>query len=50
MVRQEKNLWVAAGDGDLQRVRELIEQHGLLIPLFPRPCLVDQTPQHRLIS
>jgi hypothetical protein len=25
----QKNIWVAAGDGDLARVRDLVEQHHL---------------------
>ncbi|EKM78735.1 hypothetical protein AGABI1DRAFT_114339 [Agaricus bisporus var. burnettii JB137-S8] len=27
-MKQQKNIWVAAGDGDLERVRELIEHQG----------------------
>lgn len=28
-IQPAKNIWVAAGDGDLSRVRELVEHHGL---------------------
>lgn len=47
MARQPKNLWVAAGDGDLDRVQELIEQQGL------SPNAPDQytyTPMHAAVS
>jgi len=47
MVRQQKNLWVAAGDGDLERIRELIEQHGL----SPNaPDSFTYTPMHAAAS
>ncbi|KDR76328.1 hypothetical protein GALMADRAFT_247717 [Galerina marginata CBS 339.88] len=47
MARAPKNIWVAAGDGDLDRVRELIEHHSL------SPNLPDDftyTPIHAAAS
>ncbi|KIM39762.1 hypothetical protein M413DRAFT_446675 [Hebeloma cylindrosporum] len=41
------NLWVAAGDGNLDRVRELIEQHALS-PNTPDPY--TYTPMHAAAS
>ncbi|KAG9011094.1 hypothetical protein FRB94_009237 [Tulasnella sp. JGI-2019a] len=52
MVRQsavsnQKNIWVAAGDGDLERVKELIEEEGLS-PNVPDPN--TYTPMHAAAS
>ncbi|KAI0671613.1 ankyrin [Trametes maxima] len=46
-VQHEKNIWVAAGDGDLERVRELIEVHSLS-PNVPDPN--TYTPMHAAAS
>jgi len=43
----EKNIWVAAGDGDLDRVRELVEQYSLS-PNVPDPN--TYTPMHAAAS
>ncbi|KAI0783579.1 ankyrin repeat-containing domain protein [Abortiporus biennis] len=46
-VQPEKNIWVAAGDGDLERVRELIEHHSY------GPNVPDEntyTPMHAAAS
>ncbi|KAI0749587.1 ankyrin [Daedaleopsis nitida] len=46
-VQHEKNIWVAAGDGDIERVRELIEVHSI------SPNIPDQntyTPMHAAAS
>lgn len=43
----QKNIWVAAGDGDLDRVRELIEQQSLS-PNVPDPN--TYTPMHAAAS
>ncbi|RDB25523.1 hypothetical protein Hypma_006508 [Hypsizygus marmoreus] len=42
-----KNIWVAAGDGDLARVRELVEQQSLS-PNIPDPF--TYTPMHAAAS
>ncbi|TFK40312.1 ankyrin repeat-containing domain protein [Crucibulum laeve] len=42
-----KNVWVAAGDGDLDRVKELIESHSLS-PNVPDPN--SYTPMHAAAS
>ncbi|KAF8896285.1 ankyrin repeat-containing domain protein [Infundibulicybe gibba] len=42
-----KNIWVAAGDGDLERVRELVE-HQALSPNTPDPF--TYTPMHAAAS
>ncbi|KAG8864872.1 hypothetical protein FRB96_003458 [Tulasnella sp. 330] len=52
MVRQsavtnQKNIWVAAGDGDLERVKDLIEEEGLS-PNVPDPN--TYTPMHAAAS
>ncbi|KAI9000586.1 ankyrin [Trametes punicea] len=46
-VQHEKNIWVAAGDGDLERVRELIEVHSMS-PNIPDPN--TYTPMHAAAS
>ncbi|KAH9850256.1 ankyrin [Lenzites betulinus] len=46
-VQHEKNIWVAAGDGDLDRVRELIEVHSTS-PNAPDPN--TYTPMHAAAS
>ncbi|KAJ7475803.1 ankyrin repeat-containing domain protein [Mycena latifolia] len=47
MARQPKNIWVAAGDGDLDRVRHLIEQESL----SPNaPDAFTYTPMHAAAS
>ncbi|KAI0368749.1 ankyrin [Pilatotrama ljubarskyi] len=46
-VQHEKNIWVAAGDGDLERVRELIEVHSMS-PNMPDPN--TYTPMHAAAS
>ncbi|KAI0822468.1 ankyrin [Trametes gibbosa] len=46
-VQHEKNIWVAAGDGDLERVRELIEVHSMS-PNVPDPN--TYTPMHAAAS
>ncbi|KAG0705656.1 ankyrin repeat-containing domain protein [Suillus ampliporus] len=46
-VHLEKNIWVAAGDGDLVRVRELIEQQSTS-PNAPDPF--TYTPMHAAAS
>ncbi|KDQ57188.1 hypothetical protein JAAARDRAFT_35792 [Jaapia argillacea MUCL 33604] len=46
-VQPEKNIWVAAGDGDLQRVQELVERQSI------SPNAPDQntyTPMHAAAS
>ncbi|GLB40205.1 putative ankyrin repeats (many copies) [Lyophyllum shimeji] len=43
----EKNIWVAAGDGDLARVKELVEQQSL-DPNIPDPF--TYTPMHAAAS
>ncbi|KAJ4476230.1 ankyrin [Lentinula aciculospora] len=45
--KPQKNLWVAAGDGDLPRVQELIEQHSMS-PNAPDPN--TYTPIHAAAS
>ncbi|KAI0649256.1 ankyrin [Trametes meyenii] len=47
IVQHEKNIWVAAGDGDIERVRELIEIHSLS-PNVPDPN--TYTPMHAAAS
>ncbi|KAF9649828.1 ankyrin [Thelephora ganbajun] len=47
MTRQQKNIWVAAGDGDLDRVKGLIEQQALS-PNAPDPY--TYTPMHAAAS
>ncbi|KAF8807033.1 ankyrin [Phlegmacium glaucopus] len=47
MAKTSKNIWVAAGDGDIDRVRELLEQQDL------SPNVPDQftyTPMHAAAS
>ncbi|TFK72911.1 ankyrin [Pluteus cervinus] len=44
---EQKNIWVAAGDGDLARVQELVHQHGLS-PNIPDPF--TYTPMHAAAS
>ncbi|RDX42124.1 ankyrin [Lentinus brumalis] len=46
-VQHEKNIWVAAGDGDIERVRELIEVHSIS-PNVPDPN--TYTPMHAAAS
>ncbi|KAH9936059.1 ankyrin [Amylocystis lapponica] len=46
-VQHDKNLWVAAGDGDLDRVRELIETASMS-PNAPDPY--TYTPMHAAAS
>jgi len=43
-----KNIWVAAGDGDLERVKELVEQQGLS-PNEPDE-VIGYTPMHAAAS
>ncbi|TDL19957.1 ankyrin [Rickenella mellea] len=42
-----KNIWIAAGDGDLERVRELVEQHGIS---SNAPDQFTYTPMHAAAS
>lgn len=44
---QEKNIWIAAGDGDLLRVQELVEQQSIS-PNAPDPF--TYTPMHAAAS
>ncbi|KIJ67064.1 hypothetical protein HYDPIDRAFT_38494 [Hydnomerulius pinastri MD-312] len=46
-VQQEKNIWIAAGDGDLSRVQELVEQQSIS-PNAPDPF--TYTPMHAAAS
>lgn len=46
-VQHEKNIWIAAGDGDLGRVRELVEQHALSPNV---PDANTYTPMHAAAS
>ncbi|QRV89861.1 ankyrin repeats [Ceratobasidium sp. AG-Ba] len=51
MVRADtasKNIWIAAGDGDLQRVRELVEEQGIS-PNAPDD-VIGYTPMHAAAS
>ncbi|TBU49844.1 ankyrin [Dichomitus squalens] len=46
-VEHEKNIWIAAGDGDLERVRELIEVHSISANV---PDENTYTPMHAAAS
>lgn len=46
-VQHEKNIWVAAGDGDLERVRELVENQSLSPNV---PDAYTYTPMHAAAS
>ncbi|KAH9912810.1 ankyrin repeat-containing domain protein [Fomitopsis serialis] len=46
-VRYEKNIWVAAGDGDLERVRKLVEDQALSANI---PDENTYTPMHAAAS
>ncbi|KIK63122.1 hypothetical protein GYMLUDRAFT_41442 [Collybiopsis luxurians FD-317 M1] len=47
MAISQKNIWVAAGDGDLERVKELVEQQAIS-PNSPDPN--TYTPMHAAAS